>query len=77
VLGQADLIGVFDFLPFLLEFLVVDESLEFIQLGQVGQEFVTAEFGCDELGKAGVGLVQPSSRSDAVGDVGEFVGAID
>lgn len=77
VLGQAYLVGVLDLRPLLAELLVVDADLELVQLGEVLEELVAARLGSNELRQAGVGLVQPASRGDAVCDVGELVGAVD
>ena len=77
VLRQADLIRVFDLLPFLLESLVIQESLELVQLGQVSQEVITPQLRRNQLRQTWVGLVKPSAWCDPVGDVCEFIWAID
>ena len=77
MLGQPNLVGKLDLLPFFLERLVVDVVLQLVQEGEVGKEIVASEFRSNEVRKARVGLVQPSSRSNTVRDVGEFVRTVD
>lgn len=57
--------------------LVVGVGLNLVQEGKVLEEVVATKLGSDELGQLGVSLVQPAARSDAVGDVGEFVLTVD
>ena len=77
VLCKSYLIGEFDFLPLLFEFLVVGVVFELVQQCQVVQIFVAPKLGCDEFRQARVCLMQPSSRGDTVSHVGELIGAID
>lgn len=77
MLCQANLVGVFDFLPLLLKLLVVRKLLQLIQQGQVGQKLITPQLRRDQLRQAWIGLMQPSSRGDPVCHVGELVRAID
>jgi hypothetical protein len=59
------------------ELLVVDEALQVLQLAELLQELVSTQFTSDQIRKFGVGLVQPPSGSDSIGDVGELVLSID
>lgn len=75
-LGQLHLVCVLDLSPLLAECLVISIRLELAQVGEVGEEAVATALGRNELREARVGLVQPSSRRNAVGDIGKLVGPI-
>lgn len=77
VFGEADLVGIFDLSPLLAEFLVSGERFELVQLGEIGEKTISTALGADQLRQTRVGLVQPTSGGNTVGDVGELVGAID
>lgn len=73
VLGQADLVRILDFLKLLSEVFVVDVVLDLVKESKVLQELVAAKLRCNQFGQSGVGLMQPTTRGDTVGDVGELV----
>ena len=72
-LGKASLVCKLDLSPLLPEFLVLDIFLNLIELCQVGQELVAARLARNQIRQARVRLVQPTTRSDTVGHVGELV----
>jgi len=76
-LGQTNLVGILDFLEFLAEGFIINVRLKLIKMGQVLEVLVITKLRCDQLRQAWIGLVQPSSRGNAIGDIGEFVRAID
>lgn len=75
VLGQSDLVGIFDLCPFLLELLVIDELLEFVEDAEILKITKTTSLAGNELRESGIGLVQPTSWSDSISDIGELVWA--
>jgi len=77
VLGQADLVRVFDFLPLFSKLLVVCKGLKLVEQSEISQELVTTDLRGDQLRQPWISLVQPATRRDAVGDVSELVGPID
>lgn len=77
VLGQADLVGVFDLLPLFSELLVVRKGLKLVEKGEISQELVATDLRGDQLRQTWISLMQPAPRRDAIGDVGEFVRPVD
>jgi hypothetical protein len=77
VLCQTDLVGIFDFLPFLLEGFIIEEVLELIQFSQISQEIIASKLRRDQFAEPGIGLVQPPSRCDTIGYVGELIRTVD
>jgi hypothetical protein len=73
ILRQPNLILVLDIHPFLLERRIVRKGLDLGQQAQVLQPVFGAQFASDQFRKERVGLVQPTTGGDTVGDVGEFV----
>ena len=77
VLCQADLVGVLDLLPFLLEIRVIKEMFELVQLSEIRKEVITSKLRGNQFAKLGVRLVEPSSRSNTVCYISEFVRTVD
>lgn len=74
MLRKADLVGILNLGPLLLELLVINILLKLIEVVEVLEESkTTSGLTCDQLGKSGIGLVQPTSWGDAVGHVGELI----
>lgn len=72
-LRKADLVGVLDLIPLFAEVLIFCKLLNAVQQSKILEEFMAANLGCNELRQSGVGLVKPTTGSDAVGHVGELV----
>lgn len=72
------LVGVLDILPLLLEGRVIDVLEQALELGQIlePQGLVTPKSLGDEDREAGVALIEPSARSDTIGDVAEPSGTL-
>ena len=71
--GQGALVVELDLVPLFDEAGIVDEFLQFAQLGEVGDPLVPDGFG-DERAQAGIGQHEKAARGDAVGLVAELLG---
>jgi hypothetical protein len=77
VVGKAGLVGKLDVLESFAELLVIGIVLDLVQKGKVLQEVIATKLRGNEFGQLRIGLVQPTARSDTVGDIGELVLTID
>lgn len=77
VLGKADLVCVLDLLELLAEVGIVDECLNLVQERKILQVLVAAKLRGNEFRQARVGLVEPATGCDAVGNIGELVWTVD
>ena len=77
ILGEAHLVGVLDLLEFFPEVLVIHKILELVEQSEVSKELVSTELASNQFRETWIGLVQPSPRGDAVGDICEFVWTVD
>ncbi|RMZ70021.1 hypothetical protein GMOD_00000054 [Pyrenophora seminiperda CCB06] len=77
VLCKSHLVGMLDVAELLTELLVIDKGLELVEQREILQKLVSTQFGSNQCRELGIGLVKPSSRGDAVGDICELVRPID
>jgi len=75
VFRKSNLVSILDLGPLLLEFLIVGILLNFIEYVEILQVSKATSLAGDQLGQSRIGLVQPTSWGDSVGDVSELVRA--
>jgi len=71
--SKTRFIGTLNINPLLVECLVVGKLLKALEQSQVVEEIVATELLSNQTRKLGVSLVQPSSGSNTVGNIGELL----